>query len=85
VNVTDDGIVFVGEVLQSTIFSPVLEREEESVFETQFSGWLATELVEFFKGGLENVQHFGKGFSFYAEELFELSVAESQGFLYSCR
>jgi len=85
VNVTDDRIVFVGKVFHRLIGSPVLEREEESVFDPQFCGRLAAELVEFFEGFLEDFQHVVKGFSFDTEKLFELSVAERQCFLHSLR
>ena len=83
VNVTDDRIVFVRKVFHRLIGSPVLEGEEETVFDFQFRGRPAAELMEFFEGGLEDFQHFEKGVSFDTEELFEFSVAERQGFLHS--
>jgi len=82
VNVADNRVVFISEVFHCLIGSPVLEREEESVFDSQFRGRLAAEPMKFFEGFLENFQHVVKGFSFDTEELFEFSVAERQCFLH---
>jgi len=76
VYVTFHRIVFVSEVFHGAIFPPVLERDEESVFDEQFFGWLAAMLVEFFVGVLQNVQHGVEGFFFDSEEPFELLVTE---------
>jgi len=82
VNVTFDGVVFVGEVFHRSILSPVLKSDEESVFDTQFRGRLAAEFVELLVGSLQDFEHVEKGLSFDAEEPFELSIACAQGFVY---
>jgi len=82
VNVTFDGVVFVGEVFYRSILSPVLQGDEESIFDPQFRGRLAAELVELLVGSLQDFEHLEKGLSFDAEEPFELSIACAQGFVY---
>ena len=75
VNATLYRVVFVGKMFQCEVRPPVLERDEESVFETQFSGRFASASVKFVEGGLEDFQHQKKGCSFHAEKTFELRIA----------
>jgi hypothetical protein len=76
VNATLYRIVFVGKMFQCEIGSPVLERNEEAVFDTQFRGRFAATSVKFLEGGLKNFQHLGKSGAFHAEKPFELRVAQ---------
>ena len=85
VNVTFYGVVFVGKMFHRAVLSPVLEHDEESVFDKQFSGRFAAELVELFVGFLYDFEHIEKGLSFDTEKTFELCVTERQSFLYVFR
>ena len=75
-NVADDGVVFIRQMFHCAIFPPVLEGDEESVFDVDFRGRLAAVLVLFVKGFLEDFQHVVEGLLFDTKELIELSVAE---------
>ena len=81
-NVPDNCVVFISKVFHRDIGTPVLERDQESVFDSQFRGWFAAVLVKCVEGCLEDFQHLVKGLSFDSEESFELSVADREGFLY---
>ena len=80
VNVTFHGVVRVSKVFHGAVLSPVLEHDEESVFDKQFCGRLAAEFVELFVSFLEDFEHVEKGLPFDSEESFELSIACAQGF-----
>ena len=80
-NVTDNGVVLISEMFHRDVGTPVLEREEESVFDAQFCGRFSAALVLLVKGFLEDFQHLVKGLPFDSEESFELSIAKREGFL----
>jgi len=81
VNIAHDGVIFVCEMFLGAIFPPVLEHDEQSVFDKYLCGRLATATMLFFKGFVEDCQHFVERFSFHSEEFLELSIAECQCFL----
>ena len=54
VNVTDDGIVFVGKVFHSAVGTPVFQRKQEFVFDLQSCGGLAAALVQYLVGCLQD-------------------------------
>jgi len=80
VNVTFNGVVFVGKMFHCSVLSPVLEHDEESVFDKQFRGRFSAEFVELLVGNLQDCEHVEKGLPFDTEESFELSIACAQGF-----
>ena len=74
VNVTEDGVVFIREMFHRDVGAPVLERDQEPVFDSQFRGRFSAALVLFVEGFLEAFQHLIKGLPLDSEESFELSV-----------
>jgi hypothetical protein len=70
-------------MLHSAIFPPVLQGEQEFVFDVQFRIRLAAVLMQFFMGCVKDFQHLAKGGYFYAEEPFELGIAGFQCLLHA--
>ena len=62
------------------VSAPVLERDQEPVFDSQFRGRFAAALMKCVEGFLENFQHLVKGLPFDSEESFELPVADREVF-----